>query len=287
MTIDLHLDTLWKMTKYGSFQIAEGESYSDVNAANLTAGGLQAGVFALYLAQHLECDAERLIAEQITNFQSQHWPKGFQAYLAMENGALLEGKVSNLDKYAKAGIVYLTLTHNYDNELGCSATDKSQESLTPFGKDVIERCNQLGVFVDVSHASDSTAHKAIAESSKPVIASHSGCRKLFNHPRNITDNLISQIAATGGLIGVSFVRKFIGYRDAIADHIDHIVQLVGIKHAAIGSDIDGAVMCDGVDMSRWMQAFIEGLIRRGYGNNDINAIAGGNFQRLLASRLSS
>ncbi len=283
MTIDLHLDTLWKMTKYGNFQIAEGAPYSDVNAASLAKGGLSGGVFALYLAQHYEVDSERLIGEQIAFFKEQQWPAGFKAYLAMENGELLRGKPGNVEMYAKVGIVYLTLTHNYDNHLGCSATDKKQDGLTLLGAAIVRQCNKHNVLVDVSHTSDLTAYDAIVLSEKPIIASHSGCRKLLDHPRNITDTLIGQIAATGGLIGIPFVKKFIGTRNAIADHIDHIVQLVGIKHVAVGSDIDGAVMVDGVEMANWTETVYGGLTKRGYSGADMDAVAGGNFERLLTS----
>jgi microsomal dipeptidase-like Zn-dependent dipeptidase len=200
----------------------------------------------------------------------------------MENGTLLMNKLSNVERYAKAGIVYLTLTHNYNNKLGCSATDQNDEGLKPFGARVIKECERYGVLVDISHASDLTAMDAILASRRPVIASHSGCRKLFDHPRNITDELIILIAGTGGLIGIPFVKNFIGTRDAIADHIDHISQLVGIKHVAIGSDIDGAVMVPGVEMSRWKDSFAEGLTKRGYTSYDISAVAGYNFQRLLS-----
>ncbi len=287
MTIDLHLDTLWKMTKYGRFQIAEGAPYSDVSALRMGEGQLDSAVFAIYLAQHYEIDAERLVGEQIDYFKRQVWPKGFTPYLAMENGALLEGKLSNVERYAKAGIVYLTLTHNYNNKLGCSATNVSAEfdtGLTPFGHKVLVECERLGVLVDVSHASDLTAHDVLNASSKPVIASHSGCRKLLNHPRNITDTLIGQIAKTGGLIGVPFVKKFIGSHEAIAEHIDHIVQLVGISHVAIGSDIDGAVLVDGANTANWKYDFANGLYKRGYGSDAIALIAGGNFERLLSQR---
>jgi microsomal dipeptidase-like Zn-dependent dipeptidase len=283
MTIDLHLDTLWKMTKYGSFQISEGIRYSDVSAVKLFEGQLDAAVFALYLAQHYEMDAERLVGEQIAYFKSQKWPEGFKPYLAMENGELLMRKLGNVEHYAKAGIVYLTLTHNYNNSLGGSATDKDNEGIKPFGCRVIKECERFGVIVDVSHASDLTATDAIMASRRPVIASHSGCRKLFDHPRNIPDTLITLIAQTGGLVGVPFVRNFIGTREAIANHIDHIVQLVGITHVAIGSDIDGAVMVDGVEMARWRDSFADGLVQRGYSHDDIVLIAGENFKRLLAS----
>jgi len=197
------------------------------------------------------------------------------------------GKLSNVERYAKAGIVYLTLTHNYNNKLGCSATAVSaafDTGLTPFGIQVIKECERFGVLVDVSHASDLTVYDAIAASHKPVIASHSGCRKLLDHPRNLTDTVISQIAATGGLIGVPFVKKFIGSYGAIIEHIDHIVQLVGIKHAAIGSDIDGAVLVDGANMANWKYSFSSGLAKLGYNNDDIAAVAGGNFSRLLSQR---
>src|SRR2546430_9785234 len=149
------------MTKYGRFQIAEGASYSDVSALRMAEGQLDSAVFAIYLAQHYEIDAERLVGEQIEYFKSQVWPAGFTPYLAMENGALLMGKISNVERYAKAGIVYLTLTHNYNNKLGCSATDQGRGEddnggLTQFGHAVVKECERLGVLVDISHAAELT-----------------------------------------------------------------------------------------------------------------------------------
>lgn len=281
MTIDLHLDTLWKMTKYGAFDLREGAEYSDVSFASLKAGGLQGAVFALYLAHHLECDAERLVEEQIEAFKAQRWPEGFKGYLAMEGGQLLRGQLGNLEKYAKAGIVYLTLTHNYNNLLGSSATDPIEDyGLTNFGVEVVNQCHKLGVLVDISHSSERTAKMATYFGR--VIASHSGARAIINHPRNVSDDVIKRIARNDGLVGVPFVRKFIGSRAAIADHIDHIVQLVGIKHAAIGSDIDGAVTV--AEMPQWYEAVSEGLAKRGYSEAAIAAVAGGNFQRLLEAQ---
>lgn len=280
MTVDLHMDTLWKITKWGRLK---GRQHSSVNLSSLAEGQLDAVVFALYLPQHLEIDAKRLVDEQLEYFQElKKELNDTECFLALENGELLEGSLDRLKVLAKAGIKYLTLTHNYNNSLGCSATDEETGvGLTEFGEEVVRMCNTLGVLVDVSHTSFATAMCALAVSEKPVIASHSGCRKLLDHPRNLYDVVIRNIAQTGGLIGIPFVKKFVGTREAISEHIDHVVQLVGIHHAAIGSDIDGAILVDGADTANWFEVFANGLIKKGYSLTDISAIAGGNFQRLI------
>jgi membrane dipeptidase len=277
MTIDLHLDTLWQMTKNGYFGLTQGAPYSEVNISTLQRGQLDSAVFALYLPRQLDYRKD-LIDQQIDFFRrNQHLQAGV---LAMEGGQLLQGKIENLEKYAKVGIVYLTLTHNYDNALGGSAT-YTNIGLTRFGYQVVRKCEELGILVDVSHASEQTALDVVLMSEKPVIASHSGCRALLDHPRNLTGQLIMEIAQTGGLVGVPFVKKFVGTKEGITNHIDHIVQLVGIDRVGIGSDIDGATLVDGAGAETWIDVVATPLLRRGYKQEDIDKVTGGNFQRLL------
>jgi membrane dipeptidase len=117
----------------------------------------------------------------------------------------------------------------------------------------------------------------------PVVATHSGCRKLVNHPRNLSPQLIKKIAATGGLIGIPFVHKFIGDRPScVIDHVEEVIQLVGPKHVSVGSDLDGAKLIPGIkDVSSWSSVVIDGLANRGYSQEVINMVAGGNALRVF------
>ena len=136
--------------------------------------------------------------------------------------------------------------------------------------------------MDVSHGSDETALSIINMSTKPVIASHSGCRALVDHPRNLSDVLIQAIAQTGGVIHIPFARRFIGpSAQGVVDHINYVAQLVGVEHVGIGSDLDGATMADGLeDVSCWSR-LRDGLTDAGYGDDDISLILGGNTLRML------
>jgi membrane dipeptidase len=141
----------------------------------------------------------------------------------------------------------------------------------------------MGVVIDISHASDSTAQAAIEASKVPCIASHSGCRKLTPHPRNLPDELIKLLGSTGGVIHVPFAKNFVGdhYKNVV-NHVDHIIQLVGSDHIGIGSDLDGAVMASGIkDVRDWKRVVMDELNRRGYSDYVIAKIAGGNTLRIF------
>jgi membrane dipeptidase len=279
-TLDLHLDTPWKWTK---------REQSVATPNEMSKGGLDKAVYALYLTDALQSElgqdgTDKAINAQIRFIKSRDNGAG-KSYLALEGGRMLHQNLDRLADLAQAGIRYLTLTHNYNNSFCDSATDhESVKGLTEFGCRVVRACNKLGVLVDVSHCSDKTAIAAINASVEPVIASHSGCRALVDHPRNLSDELIKAIASTGGLVGVPFVKKFIGpVWSNITEHIDHVAQLVGPEHIAIGSDLDGAVMCMGAETaSSWKLNVEYGLAIRGYDDGAVEGIAGGNALKLFA-----
>lgn len=138
--------------------------------------------------------------------------------------------------------------------------------------------------MDVSHVSDQTCRDITELSTKPVIASHSGCRAIVSHPRNLSDELIRRVSDTGGVVHVPFVRQFIGETAlGVVAHIEHIVQLLGdTRHVGIGSDLDGAELAFGAeDVSQWWRVTGEALADRGYSGGDIAMITGGNTLRLL------
>ena len=218
----------------------------------------------------------------------------FSVFTGLENASPIGDCLDRLNWFYDRGVRYVTLCHSSDNQVcdSCASEVKRWGGLSPFGKKVVERMNSLGMLVDVSHVSDDTFYDVLKYSTRPVVATHSCCRALCNHPRNMTDDMIRALAAAGGVIQINFYPYFIDPDFAatekrpsytmIADHIDHAVSLVGVGHVGIGSDFDGIeVTPDGMDDISMMPVLFDELRRRGYSENDLEKIAGGNFFRVL------
>jgi membrane dipeptidase len=188
----------------------------------------------------------------------------------------------------------------------------SRGGLTRLGRQAIGEMNRLGIIADVSHASDRTTWDILETSARPVIASHSNARAVQGHLRNLTDEMIAAIAASGGVIGVVAVAGYIADGEASiarwVDHLDHIVDLVGIDHVAVGCDFYEEIEAMGAShdipawspggglpalavagMSRWpdLPGFTAELLRRGYDEAALRKIYGGNFMRVLAAVVGS
>lgn len=165
--------------------------------------------------------------------------------LAMEGAEPLVTDLSLLDAYYRLGLRVLTLTHSRRNMLGDGALFSPQDSgtpggLSPFGVDVLDRMEDLGMVIDVSHLNDTGFWDVIDRSHDPIIASHSNCRALKDHPRNLTDDQIQALAATDGVIGVNAINAYVADGtptiDDVIDHIERIVDLAGIDHVGLGFD---------------------------------------------------
>lgn len=206
------------------------------------------------------------------------------------------------------------LTYNARNLIGNGSTERRDEGLSDFGVSVVERMNKAGMAVDVSHCGDRTTIDAFEASKKPVLITHSNCRALVpGHPRLKTDEAIRRMAATGGVMGITGVRMFVRAEEPTTvehtlDHFDHVVKLAGVEHVGVGSDMDldgyddmppeenrrlragykgsysfrEKIDIEGLDHPKRMFDLTEGLIRRRYGDRDIELILGGNFKRVLA-----
>ena len=190
----------------------------------------------------------------------------------------------------------LTYVHN---RLGGGSSDAVDSGLTPFGAQIVERMNNVGMAVDISHCGDRTTLDAIEASSKPVLITHSNCRALVQGSHRCkTDEAIRRTAAKGGVIGVTMVRYFVHSGETatiedVLDHIDHIVTLCGVEHVGLGSDVDldgrdthphapKRNDLDGMDYAKKVFDLTQGLLRRNYSASDIELILGGNFQRALS-----
>ncbi|WP_298216094.1 dipeptidase [Acidocella sp.] len=216
---------------------------------------------------------------------------------AIENGYAIGRSLALLDEFAARGIRYMTLTHNGHNEIADAAIplvnlgDKETEygGLSDFGQAVVDRMNELGVLVDISHAAKPTMMQAAARSRIPVVATHSCMRALCDHKRNLDDEQLDMLAATGGLAQVTAVSNFLRPRarameltvEDIADHIDYAVRRMGIDHVGIGTDFDGGGGVRGFMNAAEAPNLTAALARRGYGRDELGKIWGGNFLRLM------
>ncbi len=252
-------------------------------------------------------------------------------YLGMENAYPVGNNPDLLNTYYDRGIRYVTLVHSDNNDICDSSTDTLEHNgLTPLGIEVVRRMNDLGMLIDVSHASDKSFYDVIEQSRAPIIASHSCARAICDNPRNLSDKMLLKLKENGGVIQMcilsayvktpspypqrdsaraavrekhgnyyeldeagkeafiadwyaierDFPREMAMVSDAV-DHIDHMVELMGIDHVGIGTDFDGGgALEDCFDVSQMGNITLE-LVRRGYSAGEIKKIWGGNLTRVF------
>ncbi len=207
--------------------------------------------------------------------------------LGIENGHALDGKIENLHHFAQRGIVYMTLCHNGDNDICDSAKGcTTHNGVSAFGKQVINEMNRLGIMVDLSHASEKSFYDALELSEQPIVCSHSSCRALCDHPRNLTDEQMRALAAKGGVMQVTLYNGFLvkdceaTIEDAMC-HLEHAIDVMGIDHVGIGTDFDGDGGILGLANSAELIQFTRQLMVRRFSEQDIQKIWGGNFLRVM------
>lgn len=208
--------------------------------------------------------------------------------LGIENGLALEHDLRNLHHFAQRGIVYITLCHNGDNDICDSARGcNTHNGVSQFGEKVIQEMNRLGIMVDMSHAGEKSFYDALDISSQPIVCSHSNCRALCDHPRNLTDDQLRRLAAKGGVAHTTFYHGFLqktGEADILDGirHLEHAIKVMGIDHVGIGTDFDGDGGVCGMRDASDIQQFTLQLLRRRYSEEDIAKIWGGNWLRVMA-----
>jgi membrane dipeptidase len=233
LTLDTHLDTPANFSRPG-WDIMDRHAVSDdsqVDYPRMVEGGLDGGFFAVYTPQgprspegkRASRDAALIRAMEIHEMVARHGDKYALAltpddakriagqgkrvvFMSMENGAPFEGDLSLMQTFYKLGVRMMSPVHFLNNDLGDSSTDpKGPEwkGLSPEGKAFIAEANRLGILIDVSHSSDDVLDQAIALSKTPIILSHSGCKAIYNHPRNIDDDRLRALAKAGGVIQIN------------------------------------------------------------------------------------
>ncbi len=207
--------------------------------------------------------------------------------LSLEGAHALEGKIENLDKLYASGFRIIGFTHFFDNELGGSAHGVLKGGITEFGKRVTQRMDELEMFIDISHASPALIEDIFALSRRPIIASHTGIQAVCKSAsfRNLTDEQIQKVAASGGIVGIGFwPTATCGEGIAgVVKAIRYVVELVGIEYVALGSDFDGNVMVPFTALN--ISQITHALINAGFNEAQINNIMGQNVARLFNNYL--
>ncbi len=229
IVLDTHIDTTPKLQR--DWKFTEEHKDGAVDLPRMKKGGLNALFFSIYMpgtvtgpkavndsieriaAVHkLAADMPDQVMVCVTADQVRKARKEgkIAALMGMEGGHMINNSLPVLRMYAALGIRYLTLTHSVNTDWADSSTDTAKHNgLTDFGKDVVRELNRLGVMVDISHVADKTFWDALEVSRAPMLASHSSCRALSDHPRNMTDEMIKALAAKGGVIQINYLDGFI------------------------------------------------------------------------------
>ncbi|GAB3172749.1 dipeptidase [Telluribacter humicola] len=240
LTIDTHADVPINMMKDG-FDVAQEHQFeqdgSQIDFPRMKKGGMDAMFFAVYLGQGRRTPEATAEAKQkaLAIFDKIHQAirenpavaglattpqdayrlqkEGKRAvFIGMENGWPVGNDLSNLKQFYDLGLRYITLSHSANNAICDSSTDPDgpeYNGLSPFGEEVVREMNRLGMMVDISHVSDSTFYDVMRLTKAPAIASHSSCRDLCDHPRNMSDDMIKALAKNGGVIQINFVPDFL------------------------------------------------------------------------------
>jgi len=207
------------------------------------------------------------------------------AFLGTEGAQPLEGKLENLNALYTAGFRMMVPTHFTDIAIGGAAAGAGRGGLTPLGREWVRQMESRGMVIDLAHASPATLREVTAMATKPVIVSHTGVKGVCDNNRNLSDDELRAVAATGGVIGVGFWEVATCGQDAnaIATAIRYTAGVVGAEHVALGSDFDGAVT-EPFD-ARGLVLITEALLQQGVSEHDIRLIMGENVARVLSQTL--
>jgi membrane dipeptidase len=352
--VDTHDDTTQRLLTPG-FDIGVRHTDGSIDIPRMREGNLGAIFFSIWMSGTVtgpeavkrtldQIDAVRemvrthakdlVLCTTAAEIRRAHGDGKIAVLIGVEGGHMIDSDLGVLRSYAALGARYMTLTHSVNDEWADSSTDKpAHNGLTDFGKEVVREMNRQGMMVDISHVADKTFYDALAVSQAPMIASHSSCRALCDHPRDMTDDMIKALASKGGVIHINYYMGFLSqeYRDAmkgnpeldkqmqaeiekrcgknedcqlregdnlvreavaagklprvtweaIIQHIDHAVKLVGADHVGLGSDFDGANMPFGMEDVSMIPKITDALLKKGYSEADIRKILGENTLRVM------
>ncbi len=231
MVVDTHDDTPQRMLFETGFDLGVRHTDGHIDIPRIREGGLSAIFFSIWVPSEVtgpeavkravrlidavhetarKYSKDLMLATTAEGVREARRQGKIAALMGMEGGHMIDDDLGVLRMYAVMGVRYMTLTHFKNNNWGDSSTDKpAHNGLTDFGKDVVREMNRLGVMVDISHVSDKTFYDALEVSQAPMMASHSSCRAISSHPRNMTDDMIRALAKNGGVIHINYHVSFL------------------------------------------------------------------------------
>ncbi|GFZ30595.1 peptidase [Clostridium zeae] len=304
--IDLHCDTALKLFSDKEAKLKENQFSVDI--MKLKSGNAKAQFFALFLEKDqcgdLKNDCidmyKRLVSELDENKSDIALVRNYDQYLKCQNenklgafitieeGGAIAGDINNLQEFYDMGIRLITLTWNFENEIGYPHCKKeyADKGLKPFGIEVVKKMNDLGMIIDVSHLSDGGFFDVAKYSTKPFVASHSNSRAIRNHTRNLTDDMIKILSTAGGVMGINFCSGFVGKSkttkiDDMVEHIKNIRKIGGIDCIALGSDFDGIENEVEIKDASEMGKLADALLKNNFSYDDVEKIFYKNAERII------
>jgi membrane dipeptidase len=272
LVVDTHADTTQRFID-GDFDLAPRNDKGSVDIPRMKDGGLGAIFFSIWMpskvrgpiaveraeaqieavhAQVKKRSSDLVFATTADQIRAARRQNKIAILIGVEGGHMINSDLAVLRRYADQGVRYMTLTHSGNCEWADSSTDKpAHNGLSSFGKQVIAEMNRLGMMVDVSHVSDKTFHDVLALSKAPVIASHSNCRALCDHPRNMSDSMIRELAAKGGVIQINFHVGFLSQEFRNAERADpKINQAIALEVHKRCGEKEGCQLIEGDRITR-------------------------------------
>src|SRR3981189_3498293 len=271
IVVDTHDDTTQRFLD-GKFDLGVRSAAGSIDIPRMREGNLGAIFFSIWMPSKItgpeavdraliQIDAVReqvrkhshdlVLATTAAEIRDAHKQGKIAALLGVEGGHMINSDLGVLRSFAALGVRYMTLTHSGNDEWADSSTDKAvHNGLTDFGKDVVREMNRLGVIVDISHVSDKTFYDVLETSKAPLIASHSSCRAICEPPRNMTDQMMKDLAAKGGVVQINYHVGFLNqeYRQRATAEIAIQLREEVQKHCA--GDDEGCQLIEGERLTR-------------------------------------
>lgn len=304
--IDFHCDTAYVLLKNKKKSLIDEDL--KVNVKSLKKGNSLAQFFALFIdakenknnfeicvkmLDNLKNELDKskgdiCLCKKYNDYKNNKANDKISAFITIEGGEAIGNDLDNINYFKDLGVSLITLTWNYENDIGYPNYNYTyiDKGLKEFGIAVIERMNNLGIIIDVSHLSDSGFLDVLKYSKKPFVASHSNSRHITNHSRNLTDSMIKSLSNKGGIMGINFCSSFLGDSkiakiDDMIKHIKHIKNIGGIECISFGTDFDGIENEVEIKNIGEIEKLYDALKINGFTYNEIEKIFYKNAERII------
>ena len=293
---DAHADTLYNLVT------VPGKA-NDLTMERLKKGGVSLQTLAMYVGPKATLEeVEALFDRMLDTFEDlkrQGWGQAFDPdeavdgetrfMLSIEGCEVFARGLDVIQRYRDLGVRMAAVTWNHENALGTPHCVNATDGLKPYGLEAVKEMQRLKIAVDVSHLNEAGFYDILNKTDVPPMASHSCCRAIRDHSRNLTDRQLRDLFGAGGFVGLNFYPSFLGTGpctlDTLVDHYDHLLQMGGEGKIGFGSDFDGIeTKPEGLDNPEDFPNLLDALRRRGYSEENIESIAGegliGYFKRI-------